>query len=296
MKKPGPDIPEQLELFPPSQTAATQRPPESVSALRESKEMDRPARKAAAPTGDGADVFNRSATKSLIEALRHEIEQKAGCRVALTVTNNTSNMMSVKVTPGEHAIRLRLHHMFLDAPLEIRNALAHWIRHPRSKKHAECFRAFIASRNDKIRIQPALPAKVKTKGAFFDLQALFDEINAVHFNSSLDVIISWGRETSARLRSIRFGAYYDTARLIRIHPRLDQAFVPSYVVRYIVFHEMLHASVGIRRNESGRRSIHSRQFKERERRFPEYQQAVSWIETPENLNRILRGRKAQRGR
>lgn len=293
MKKPEPDIPEQLELFPPSQAPAIQHAPDVSSAPRESREMDRPARKAAAPSGDGAGVINRAAAKPLAETLRRELEQKAGCRVALTVTNNTSNMMSVKIAPGEHAIRLRLHHMFLDAPLEIRNALAHWIKHPRSKKHAECFRAFIASRNDKIRKQPSVPAKVKTKGAFFDLQILFDEFNAAHFNSNLDAAISWGRETSARLRSIRFGAYYDTARLIRIHPRLDQAFVPSYVVRYIVFHEMLHACLGIRRNESGRRSIHSRQFKEMERCFPEYQQAVKWIENPENLNRILRGRKTK---
>lgn len=242
---------------------------------------------------NAGDQDDRATLKILAESLRRELELKAGSRVSLTITNNTSNIMSVTVSPGKNAIQLRLHHMFLYAPPEIRNALAYWIKHPRSRKYARHFRAFIASQAHQIRKRPVMPARIKTKGAFFDLRALFDEFNKTYFNSSLETAISWGRDTSARLRSIRFGAYYDAARMIRIHPRLDQAFIPVYLVRYIVFHEMLHAYLGIHRNARGRRQIHSRQFKAMERKFPEYQQAIAWMETPENLNKILRGRKSK---
>lgn len=236
----------------------------------------------------------RGTMKTLAETLRRELENRASCRVALTITNNTSNLMSVIVAPGGGHVKLRLHHMFLDAPEEVRNALAHWVRHPRSRKHADCFRAFIASRDHQIRKSQTVSARVNTKGAVYDLKAIFDELNAACFNSSIQAAISWGKGSSGPMRSIRFGSYYEATRLIRIHPRLDQAFVPFFVVRYIVYHEMLHAHLGVTRNKNGRRQIHPRQFKIMESSFPDYRRAVDWIENPENLHRILRGRKPKR--
>ncbi len=106
--------------------------------------------------------------------------------------------------------------------------------------------------------------------------------------NSIDVPISWGRDSGRNTRSIRFGGYYPGEALIRIHPRLDQSFVPKYVIRYIVYHEMLHAHIGIEQTEGGRRSIHPRTFKRMERTFPEYEKAVAWIEDSGNLRRILR--------
>ena len=244
----------------------------------------------------GAAVMGRATVKNLAEALRLELERRSACRVMLTVTNNTTNLMSVAIAPGGGQAKLRLHHMFLDAPEEIRAALAHWIKHPRSRKYADCFRSFIVSRNHQIRKSQPAPARIMTKGAVYDLKPIFDELNASFFNSAIEAAISWGKGAAGPMRSIRFGSYYETTRLIRIHPRLDQAFVPFFVVRYIVYHEMLHAHLGIGRTENGRRQIHPRRFKVMESAFPDYHKAVAWIEDPENLNRILRPRKTRRHR
>lgn len=285
--------PEQLELaFEASPLTGTAPVATATSAPK--PRDTRPAPPSGRPAPPNTSGEKRASLKALGEALRQELERLTSCRISLTVTNNTSNLMSVAVAPGGTNVRLRLHHMFLDAPEPVRLALAHWVRHPRSRKHADCFRAYIASRDHQIRKPLPSAARVNTRGSVYDLQPMFDELNAIHFNSSVQAAITWGKGSSAAMRSIRFGAYYDAARLIRIHPRLDQDFVPSFVVRYIVYHEMLHAHLGVCRNENGRRQIHPRGFKIMESSFPEYQKATAWIGDPENLNRMLRGRKVRR--
>ena len=45
---------------------------------------------------------------------------------------------------------------------------------------------------------------------------------------------------------------------------------------------MLHANMGVEKTRNGRRSVHPREFKEREREFKEYGRAVAW----EKKNRV----------
>jgi hypothetical protein len=44
---------------------------------------------------------------------------------------------------------------------------------------------------------------------------------------------------------------------------------------YIVYHEMLHADLGIEHN-GGRHSYHSREFKRREKLFKHYERSLAW--------------------
>jgi len=293
MKEKDAHIPKQLELAFEAQPTASATPvPAPVTGSKPNPHVADSSRDVS--RGPGAP--GRVTMKALAEALRLELEKRSACRIMLTITNNTSNLMSVTVAPGGGHAKLRLHHMFLDAPEEIRIALAHWVRHPRSRKYGDCFRSFIAQRNHQIRKSQPAPARIITRGTVYDLKSIFDELNASFFNSTVEAAISWGKGSSGPMRSIRFGSYYEATRLIRIHPRLDQAFVPFFVVRYIVYHEMLHAHLGVSRNENGRRQIHPRRFKVMESSFPDYRQAAAWIEDPENLNRILRPRKTRRHR
>jgi hypothetical protein len=74
---------------------------------------------------------------------------------------------------------------------------------------------------------------------------------------------------------MRFGAYLPEIQTIRIHPALDQVFVPRYFVEFIVYHELLHHVIPpVRRN--GRYEIHSPVFRRREREFPAYAEALAW--------------------
>ena len=105
----------------------------------------------------------------------------------------------------------------------------------------------------------------------------------------MDVPITWGKlPTIRRRRSIRLGSYSEEDELIRIHPYLDQPQVPEFFIKYIVFHEMLHAHLGVEVLASGRRNVHSREFNRKERAYHEYDRAVAWQETPKHLNRLLR--------
>jgi len=222
------------------------------------------------------------------DSLHAELKRGTGLRVQLSITNNSSTMMSVRHTPGGSGVRVRLHHMFLGAPPEVRAALTAWIKKPRSKQSAAVLDGFIRENQDRIRPAARRPAVLRTEGAHHDLPGLAREINDRYFGGNISAQITWGRMPRARRRrSIRFGSYSPRENLIRIHPLLDQPFVPEFFVSYILFHEMLHAALGIEESPSGRRCIHTREFKRQERLYPDYERALAWMEEPANLNRLL---------
>ena len=127
-----------------------------------------------------------------------------------------------------------------------------------------------------------------TEGRHFDLQAIFDRINARYFGNRLrSYTITWGRRRRKRPASyIVFGSIQEEDRIIRIHPLLDREFVPRWYVDYVVYHEMLHAFVPDKHDAEGRRIIHHEGFLKRERKFRHYQAAIAWEQ--ENLGRFLR--------
>ena len=59
---------------------------------------------------------------------------------------------------------------------------------------------------------------------------------------------------------------------IRIHPLLDQAFVPRWFLKYVLYHEMLHSVVptNLCGTEGG---VFTEEFNRRERQFRGYHRA-----------------------
>lgn len=228
------------------------------------------------------------------DALRAELARCTGLKVSLTITDNRSRVLSFRYGPSEQTVCVRLHHMFLSAEPEVVRALAHWIKHPRSKKKGQVIDEFIQANHHRVRSAKKRDVPVNTRGVFFDLRAMFDQLNREYFDGAVTAVITWGGMPNGtrRRRSIRYGSYSEEDHLIRIHPLLDQKFVPAYFVRYIVFHEMLHAHLGIEeaKTPSGRRRVHSPEFKRRERAYPDYFLAIAWQDKPANLRRLLRGR------
>jgi len=197
--------------------------------------------------------------------------------------------MSVKHHPATGHSSLRLHHMFLGANTRVIDALAQWLRKPSCRKNAAVIDAFIRENRHLVKRRPRRSRRLNTAGAHFDLKVLYDEVNRNCFDGTVQAAIGWGKRPSkSRRRSIRFGSYSVEDNLIRIHPYLDNAFVPAYFVRYIVFHEMLHAHLGIEESETGRRRIHTAEFKRLERAYPDYARAEAWQAKPSNLKKLLR--------
>lgn len=207
--------------------------------------------------------------------------------VELVITDNRRTMISSRHRQG--VWHVRLHHMFIEADDATVRALTRYIRRNdrRAGAHLD---AYIRDHEHRIRKGRRPLVRVKTRGEHHDLRAIFDELNDGHFGGSVrDVRVTWGRRPPARgrrrRRSIRLGTYVAEDRLIRIHPFLDQAWVPRFFVTYVVFHEMLHHVVPAR-VENGRQRFHSAEFRSLERAYPDYEQAIAWERA--NLPRLLR--------
>jgi predicted metal-dependent hydrolase len=222
-------------------------------------------------------------------ALEADLTVLCGRPVHVTVTDNTSSMSTVRHDPKTGAVTLRIHRMFLYADPAVVRALAQWIKRPKCKRNGPIVDRFIREHRHLIRERKPNAVRLITEGEHHDLQAYYDEVNAQEFDGAVNTPITWGRRpTRRRRRSIRFGSYSVQDNLIRIHPFLDAPFVPQYFVRYVVFHEMLHAHLGIEEPETGRRRIHTPEFNAREREYADYERAAAWENNSRNLRRLLR--------
>ncbi len=199
-------------------------------------------------------------------------------RVRLTVHDNRSTMVSFRRDGGE--IHFRVHHMFLGAPGEIVTALASFAGPPRGGASARRRKAGLEIdafvRKHRERIAAPRTTHLQPRGRAHDLQAIFDRLNAEQFGGVVDARIGWGPvRTGKRRRTVKTGVYVQDARIIRIHPTLDRAEVPEFYVAAVVFHEMLHQVVPAV-EVNGRRIVHGREFRERERAYPDHLRAKAW--------------------
>src|ERR671938_1614781 len=118
------------------------------------------------------------------------------------------------------------------------------------------------------------------EGKYFNLQRIFDGLNNRYFRGRLrGYQVKWGRRRRHRPKEyFIFGTIQEEDRVIRINPQLDQAFVPSWFLRYILYHEMLHSVVPDEPLSGGRRRVHTEEFNRRERKFRGYYKARRWEE------------------
>jgi hypothetical protein len=207
----------------------------------------------------------------------------AGFKVLLSVHDNRSTMISFRRQPS--LLKVRVHHMFLDAPDSVVTAIADYAGRG-VRAAGRVLDDYIAARQEQIRALPRRPAALEARGRCFDLQEIFDELNQQYFQGGIRARIGWGRQTGRRRRkSIRLGVYDHKAREIRVHPALDHPDVPRFFVEYIVFHEMLHQLFPSDRH-TGRHVHHPRAFRDRERAFPRYEAALTWER--QHLHELLR--------
>lgn len=208
--------------------------------------------------------------------------------VSLVWTDNRSVMLSVKGNAA-NGYHLRIQQLFREAPETVWRALIAHVRGTDAGASAT-LRQYVRRHQHLLKSPGQRRARARPlqpQGRHFDLEAIFQALNRDYFDDRVEARITWGRQPPRRRRrSIRFGAYDSRARLIRIHPLLDQAFVPRYVIENVVFHEMLH-QLNPPQRINGRWSIHSPAFRRQERRFPYFEQAEAWQRR--HVARLLRG-------
>lgn len=205
--------------------------------------------------------------------------------VQLVFTSNRSTMMSWRERNG--ALILRLHQIFLQASIGEMSAVVEYIR-DNDRDAAKLIDIFIAAHSH---FAPVPVVAVKEVGEVHHLGRLFEQVNRLYFHTASTSKITWGASGSrTRRRSIQLGCYVPNLQLIRIHPCLDQSFVPDYYISGVIFHEMLHEVFGTEHSAtgSGRRSVHPPAFCALEETFPDFERCKQWEQN--NLARLLRFR------
>jgi hypothetical protein len=206
------------------------------------------------------------------DSLRAFLEKAIQKPVELIVTDNVTSMISCRST--KETVSLRLHHMFLTAGHDVLDELALYLR--RGKRKTPRIRAFIDDNGHQIRRRTERSIPLKQGGRYHDLGALFEEINKEYFDGRVSAGITWGSKRSRRCARTRtLGSYVSDDNIIRINPFLDSRRVPRYFVAFIVYHEMLHADMGFGRTQK-RRTVHSKEFRRREKLFRHYNRAIKW--------------------
>ncbi len=209
--------------------------------------------------------------------------------------------------PHGRPIELRLAGFFAEAPAEVMDALATWMRsRERGGAAGKLLDAFI---EESLASGPA-PArkrpKAETAGATHDLARLLvtqlgpdSPIRPDELAPLGTPLITWGKRGPSRARrSLQLGSYEEDRHLIRLHRVLDQPAVPDWFVGFVLFHELLHATraAEARRDTTrprGRRHLHhDAAFRARESTHTDHARSEVWQR--KHIGALLRSARSQK--
>lgn len=199
------------------------------------------------------------------------LERAARKPVKLTVTDNAASLISVKAAGG--GLDVRLHRIFLQAGRDVLDEIGLFVKKRGGKTPA--IREFIRDYRHQIPESKPRRQTLKPQGQFFDLGDIFRKLNEIYFENRVTASITWGKPRKKGVVRRTLGSYSSHTNTISINPALDRNSTPLYVIEHVVHHEMLHADLGIEA-KNGRRGMHTREFRLRERLFKDYEKAIAW--------------------
>lgn len=128
-------------------------------------------------------------------------------------------------------------------------------------------------------------------GEIYDLREVFDRMNEQYFAGKMErPKLGWSSSKTYRM----LGQHDSTHEMIIVSKSLDDPAVPSYIVDYIVFHEMLHIAHPTK-IVNGRRMNHTTAFRRDEKKFRHYRAAEEWIaDNSEKIRRKVRREQRER--
>ena len=223
------------------------------------------------------------------------LSQELGVPVRVAFGTARRNVLVAR--PEGAGYRVRMHAGFAQAPEEVRGAVARWLRSgQRARRASRLLDEWI----DEVLIPSfpsAKPVACEPRGEHHDLKELGQELHLEGHLPELEARdrwpgLTWGRRrrTGAR-RSLHLGSYDRLADVVRVHRVLDQPGVPRFFVRYVLFHELLHAALPpVKRG--GRTLHHPEAFRRREQAYPDFERAKGWEDR--NVGRLLRSTRTGR--
>lgn len=114
---------------------------------------------------------------------------------------------------------------------------------------------------------------IPTKGKYFDLKDIFDEINRDYFAGTMpQPQLKWSNQVNTSL----MGKYNPESDTLTINSGLDTGATPRYVIGSVMHHELLHKYLGVK-HQNGRTISHSKEFRELEKQYKEYEQSQKFL-------------------
>lgn len=208
------------------------------------------------------------------ETLIEYFHKKTGMGINLAITDNATSMISVR--KNKKNIFVRMHWIFLSADNLLLEEISSFIK--TAKGQTPLINQFVKTNIHNIKSKPRKKTILRSKGRYHDLKKIYEELNKKYFAEKVMAHIGWGRKSPRSSKKRTIGSYSKETNTILINPILDRRYVPKYYIQFVVYHEMLHCDIGDNISKK-RRSIHSKEFKKRERMFKDYEKAVLWEKT-----------------
>ena len=135
---------------------------------------------------------------------------------------------------------------------------------------------------------------IRPQGVHHNLTDVLAAINNTYFDGSLTCRITWSNRVGGlSFHSIRKDPVTgESFHLISISRGYDAANCPLYAIAGVVYHECLHIAIPVE-ERGGRRIVHGREFRQREKRYIYYDEWIKWHKEvlPRNI-RAMRLHKA----
>lgn len=132
---------------------------------------------------------------------------------------------------------------------------------------------------------------IRPKGKYFNLDDVLEAINHTYFEDSLQCRITWSNRVGGlSYHSMRKDPLTgEEFHLISISKGYDAANCPLYAVAGVVYHECLHVVIPVE-EKNGRRVVHGRVFRQRERQYIYYDEWIKWHKEvlPRNIRAMHR--------
>jgi predicted SprT family Zn-dependent metalloprotease len=211
-----------------------------------------------------------------IEHVERKLSERSGFRLQLIINENRSDVLAI-LDRGQNWAKVSMHRMFLEAPENVIDAVANYVQ-ALDKSAFSVIRTYISENFHRFDYSHRIdPRNLETRGKFYDLQKIYDQVNQEYFERQIKLKITWlNRIPKKSCSRIIYGQYFQALRLIKINRLLDDPAFPEYFVAYVIYHEMLHHVVPYFVDEKGLTRIHSKEFKEREKLFRHYRAAKDW--------------------
>jgi len=183
-----------------------------------------------------------------------------------------------------HQIDLTIHEPMIAAPTEIKRdlLLAALDGNKASLRTIKkyCSSAPYHQMETMIRGKTSAPNS-SPAGQNVDLNLVFDRVNREYFHGVLEKPqLTWSQKKSYR----RLGTYAAQTDTVTISRTFDNGSCPNYAIDFIMYHELLHKKMGVKRANSGKHN-HTKTFKEYEKIFRFYAQANEYINHLANSKR-----------